>query len=194
MKNTILISSILLAAAGCSAETTELHEIQEEAITSRSELVEQVFLSKDSFKYRVYEWVPSTGESVARDLDVKVRLTFIGATKRGGYSLDGKSIEADLPANDLDYEVIVERVDVATNKVHGDDTTYFARKTGKNKHELFDCDSTRRCETDSQRARMYAYTDSQGRKGLKLKNEAFSLIATNKSEIEFIGVPGAAKK
>ena len=130
MKKSFLACSILLAAAGCSAEQGGLAAASSEAITARADLEGDTFLSTDTYAYRTYE-----GTTV----QAKLRLKFIPADS---YGLD------DAYNTGLDYEVTVEWVDAATGRAWGLDSTFFARKGSKSaKYDFFDCDSSRNCST-----------------------------------------------
>lgn len=180
MKKSLLVSSLLLAAAGCAAEQQgDLADVQDEALKARADLVDQVFVSKDTFTTTQYRWDAATKTSTAVQLQVKLRVKFLRATD---YELDDKP-------KGMDYEVVVEQFVEATGETFGSDSAYFARRTGKTKHEIYDCDSTRKCHSDFGRAAMYIYDAGKGAKGLKLQqDDDFSLVDSKKSELEFVSV------
>ncbi len=173
MNKNLLISALLLAAVGCSATPSEMEEVRAEALTSRSNLIEKVFVSKDAFEYTTYDYHPETHTSVPRKVMVKLRAKFIVAAD---YTLN------DEPSG-LDYEVVFEKFVEETGETFYSDMHYFARKTGDIKYQLFDCDSTSRCSTDSQTSRFYVFDTPEG-KGMRIKNEGVYLIDTHQAEIE----------
>lgn len=167
MHKSLIVASICLAAAGCTAEQEGLVDVQDEAITARANLIDQEFISNDTF-------ATSRG-------NVKVRMRFIRA----------EDVRLDRQVDKLDYEVLIDYVDAAGNIVFTSDFTYFARSSGRGtKYDIFDCDSSRNCKTEYGASTMYVFNDSRrGGKGVRLKqDDDFSVIDTNKKEILFSSV------
>jgi len=131
MKKSFLACSILLAAAGCSANEGGLAAASSEAITQQQQasLGGDTFLSKDAY---------ATTNNHGQAIQAKLRMKF---AKADGLTDDAGEI--------LDYEVTVEWVDVATGEVSYVDSTFFARDNTKtpSKYDFFDCDSSQNCQT-----------------------------------------------
>lgn len=181
MKRSILVSSLLLAAAGCANPSDELTDVHEEAIEARADLIDRVFVSKETFEVKHYRY--ANGAAIAYDAKIKLRLTFIRAD----------NYELDDTADGLDYEILVEEVDQDTGEVTSRDSTYFAKRQGSVLHRIYDCDSTRECSSEFNNARMYIYDMGNGGVGLKLRQENnFHVLSSNgyedKKEILFSAV------
>lgn len=179
MKQKLIVSSILLAGAGCSAEAGDLADAQQEAVEVRADLVDMRFMSHEVFRVRRTRWDEATRAAKTEELDVRLRLELIPAAD---YELDGA-------ASGLDYEVVVTEIVEGTGEIIPSNWTYYAKRTGPVEHEIFDCDSTRRCSSDRNKATMSIYDDSvRGGKGLKLRQDEDFSIAPRDGEIVFASV------
>src|SRR5687767_3402440 len=119
MNRSLLLSSILLTAAGCSANEGGLTEASSEALAQQAQLVDHVFVSSETYTYTTHDYVTNPDGShdwVDRVVEVKVRLKFIAAEN---YELDDQWQEG------LDYEVVAEKFVEATGETFLDDNYTF---------------------------------------------------------------------
>ncbi len=184
MKKLLLASSILLVAAGCSAQERGLGDVQQEAISQRASLIGMELISNKTYMTREYRWDPAAHTTVPVDVEVRLHLKFIPAS---GYEVDDQYHNESGP---MAYEVLVSEVAEETGEVFTRDHTYFARATGDDgiKHEIYNCDSSRSCHTNMNHATMFIYDDvTTGRKALRLKqDDDFKLLfGSTEGEIYF---------
>jgi hypothetical protein len=133
----LLISSILLAAAGCAADRGELGAVQNEVVEARANsLIGKVYVSTQTFATtrRVYvEHPDGTSAWTEVPVNVRLKLTFSAST--------------DVSTNDatpLDYEVTIVQMVAETGEVVNPIYPRAARKV-EGGYELFGCSSTNVC-------------------------------------------------
>ena len=181
MKRSLLISSILLASAGCAADRGELRAVREEALASRASLIDKVFVSTGTYVHRTWDRVTGDDgaiEWVERLVEVKVRLTFVRADH---YSLDDDG-------TGLDYEIVVEKYAESTGETFFDDGfTFFVRKTAEG-HQFLTCSSTRRCYTEHDISTM-SLEATPASERLVLENRHGALADTKEDTLEFVRIP-----
>lgn len=131
MKKALLVSSLLLAGAGCAAEEKGLADTQAAAFSARAGYIDATFLSNEIFTFHAEQ--------------VRMKLTFIRAEN---YELDGNYFDGPAKTGGLEYEVVAQYVSVATGRVYGHDRSFFAKTTGKGHVEIFQCDSSRPCNVN----------------------------------------------
>lgn len=179
MNKETLLSAVLLATAGLSNAGGALADVRRDAQESRTELLAAVFESAKTYKTSEYVFDSASGEYVKRDFDVRVRISFIRAgEKDSDYTFDGEG--------ELDYEVIIERVSVNSDNVFQSDSTYYARRVGSVKYDLFDCDSTSRCIDDEEwgKTSLYVFKTPEGQ-AMRVKNKNISVGDIDEKEILF---------
>lgn len=168
MKKEALVSALLLANPVAALAGTELAAAKRDAVAvtkAAADLLSSEFRSKNVYKSKV--WVKNdAGDYVEKETEVFYRLTFVPAGIKGN-AASGDGYEFDGPG-ELDYEVLVEKVDVATGETTGVDNTYFVKKEGGSRLKFFDCDSTKRCWQDSNNTKAWVFATPEGT-GLKIK-------------------------
>jgi hypothetical protein len=141
MHKSLLLSSILLAAAGCAADRGELGAVQNEAVEARaSSLIGKVYVSTQTFATtrRVYVEHPD-GTSAWTDVPVNVRLQLTFSASTDLFTDD---------AAPLDYEVTIVQMVAETGEVVNPIYPRVARKVDGG-YELFGCSSTSVCNDTS---------------------------------------------
>jgi hypothetical protein len=136
MNKELLITSILLVNPVANISANEFQAVKLRNLESRKELIGFSFSSKQILKRNFFIKNKETGEYEDVTIEYRVKLSFIQAVD-GNYEYNGNG--------PLDYEVIVNDVDLNGNPIDFYDSTYFAKETGKNRYRLYNCDSTSYC-------------------------------------------------
>ncbi len=142
----LILASLVLATPACSVTQDDVTQASEEALSARVSLKAKSFLSTKIFTVSRFTVGPG---QVDREVKVQYRLTFVPAVlqKEGEYIDRAYTFEDAQPGETMEYEVIIETVEVGhpENK-WGDDITSYAKRTGRGAFRLYDCDTTRRCQ------------------------------------------------
>lgn len=118
------------------------------------------------------------GEYEEVNIEVYLSVKFLTpGVKDQDYTFNGEGV--------LDYEALVEYVDIATGKALGSDNTYYVKKEAGSKLRFFDCDSTRRCDTEYSNTKAYVF-DSEKGKILKIRNSGVYLSCVPEAEKEVL--------
>lgn len=181
MKKEALVSALLLANPALALAGGALAEARSEALRARADLVESTFASTTTGKATLWVKDAATGQYVSKETEVFYRVSFLPAGAKGNdYEYDGEG--------EMDYEMLVELVDVATGESNGVDNTFYVKKEGGSKLKVYDCDSTKRCTEGFGEAKAYVFTTDDGLQGLKIRNKAEALPDLPETDVVFFEV------
>ena len=170
MLSKILISSLLLSTPISAMAQSGAEASKAIFAAAKAPLLSAVFLSAKTFKINSYDLI--TDRQV--EVEVYYRISFLNAGAKGtDYDFDG--------SYDLDYEIIIETVEVLSGKVASTDNTFFGKAKGNKSINIFDCESTRNCTNDIGVAKAIFFSKNSQRslKILNNKNYLGELPAEN---------------
>lgn len=180
MNTQILVSALLLSNSVAALANGEVASLARAANGERAGLLSAEFRSKDTYSTVVWTWNAATSGWDEKEVQVHYTLKFIPAgVKDSDYLFDGQG--------NLDFEVIVDRVDALTGEAYPIDNTYFVKSEAGKTLSFFDCDSTKRCSDVDGKTKAYLFEAPEGR-GLKLRNKSEALSSLPVKDVLFFEV------
>jgi hypothetical protein len=180
MNTHALVSALLLANPLSALAGSEVASLAREANGRRAALLSSEFRSKETYSSNITRLNPASGEWETVEVDVHFTLKFVPAgVKDADYDFDGQG--------ELDYEVIVDRVDSKTGEGYSVDHTFFAKSEAGKTLSFFNCDSTKRCTDLVGKTKAYVFDAPEGR-GLKLRNKTDVLAFLPVKDVLFFEV------
>jgi hypothetical protein len=165
MKNELLLSTIFLLNPVSSVSANEIGSVKRRVIQGMQYLADMAFHSEIVKSGQFWRWNDETQESEEFEASYRVRVTFLisRSVERSDYYYNGS-----LGNSQMDYEALIERIDSDSGEVLSrEDSTFFAKRLGKNKFRIYDCSSTSNCwdreETPMSHADMYVFETPKGR-------------------------------
>lgn len=178
MKKEMLVSALLLANPLAALANDEIAIVKKEALESSRNLLAAEFRSIKTYQGSHWVWNETKKDSDLVNFQLYLTVKFLApGVKDQDYTFDGEG--------SLDYEVVVSYVDIATGESFGSDNTYYVKKETSSKLRFFDCDSTRRCDSENANSKAYLFNSDQG-KVLKIKNSDIYLPQVPETEKEVL--------
>ena len=141
MKKQLLVSSILLTTPAVALSAPELSVLKAKAHAAQKDLVSESFITPKSYASKKWVQDAVTKDWVEVANEVQFRLIFKKSGIKGAdYFYDSNC--------EMDYEVLVEQIDIKTGEKFSLDNTYYAKKSKDSKIKLFNCNSTANCRDD----------------------------------------------
>lgn len=172
MKNELLLSTILLLNPVSSVSANEIGSVKRTVTQGMQYLADMAFYSENVKNGQFWRWNDETQESEEFEASYRVKVTFLisRSVEQSEYYYNGNR-----GSSQMDYEALIQKIDSQSGEVLSrEDSTFFAKRLGKNKFRIYDCSSTSNCwdrmESPTSHADMFVFETSKGRILKTIKN------------------------
>lgn len=171
MNKKLILASLLATQTVTQLSAQERSVLVEAAINEAKKEIGQKFLSQQVFPSArwVEKLIDGEKEWVREEINVRLLISFRDAGEKStdgvyaDYRFDGEG--------ELDLEVFIEEIEVESGEVVGaTGSTFYAKKVGEKRYNIYNCDSTANCSADFNASKFYIYDTPEGR-GLRLDPE-----------------------
>jgi ubiquinone biosynthesis protein Coq4 len=152
MKKELLLASFLMASPVANLTTLDIAEIKAATFKELIDLKSLTFFSKDTILGEVYRYNNETKKPEYITMRYRYKVEFYPIVNRSDIITDD-----GLNLKDLEYEAVITKVDLKFNEIIYDKDLghFYVKRIDENSFQIYDCDSTKTCNSDYSNVRFH---------------------------------------